>query len=778
VAACKLTDGRVMACGGVAITELVTGGDYSTQMDPACTGKEVFVLNLAATRESSTWSRLADMPVALVNHKAVTLPDGRVLVIGGFVRSGTTYTDKGSTTCLIYSPSTNTWENGPALPFKEYGHDVVLLPDGRVLYYGGSQEVDAPRFAYVLNTGLTTWIPFANPTTPNYMAWGTMNLLPDGVIAHVGGTPNAYANGAANRGLEPFLPDLLLYDTQAALQAADFNGSYPWAGTAASSFAYFLNTNSTVNTHLDAVGGIAPYSAYTAVDALPTGMTLDPATGVLSGTPSVIFDANVRFTATDSTAPGAGGPLVTPQKPIHILVTDPDAPIWVTPSLPTANVQENYSFQLVAKDGTGAVLAGNYVVSPNSAFGLHTGLSVSNSGVISGVATQLGSRQVTFRVTNPSAPTKFADKTFTLLVQCNTQLTSATLPVATPGVAYNGQLTVSGGKTPYSFSIASGTLPSGLTLNTTTGAITGTPGSSPDKDVAMVFNVSDPNGCTGSASITLSVRNVAMTISPSSLTAIQGSIFSTTMNCSGGSGGYTWNIQGLPTEFNYNSALGTIASTNVTSPVGTYPLTVKVTDSTGANTTATVNLTIGAPNYSWRSGPQVNGVAWVGAPYSSPNPIPVARMWQRFMTNAGNSGSYNPSWGYMIGEPFHVYIDGAIRSTTPTLILGSGGGVSWVSELISATGSRAIFRIHPEYDTNLNPNYPLAWLTNLTDFTIAATLNDGGSTSSATLKVFVEPTNGPSMPPTEAVLDLNGTAPPATYSDYRSRQAGQGGVVV
>jgi hypothetical protein len=153
-------------------------------------------------------------------------------------------------------------------------------------------------------------------------------------------------------------------------------------------------------------------------------------------------------------------------------------------------------------------------------------------------------------------------------------------------------------------------------------------------------------------------------------------------------------------------------------------------------------------------------------------------MWQRFMTNAGNSGSYNPSWGYMIGEPFHVYIDGAIRSTTPTLILGSGGGVSWVSELISATGSRAIFRIHPEYDTNLNPNYPLAWLTNLTDFTIAATLNDGGSTSSATLKVFVEPTNGPSMPPTEAVLDLNGTAPPATYSDYRSRQAGQGGVVV
>ncbi len=39
----------------------------------------------------------------------------------------------------------------------------------------------------------------------------------------------------------------------------------------------------------------------------------------------------------------------------------------------------------------------------------------------------------------------------------------------------NPAMTVGGGTAPYTFSLASGTLPAGLTLNTSTGAITGTP---------------------------------------------------------------------------------------------------------------------------------------------------------------------------------------------------------------------------------------------------------------------------------------------------------------
>jgi large repetitive protein len=50
-------------------------------------------------------------------------------------------------------------------------------------------------------------------------------------------------------------------------------------------------------------------------------------------------------------------------------------------------------------------------------------------------------------------------------------------PAATAqaGVPYSSALTAAGGIPPYTFSVASGSLPPGLTLNTSSGAVTGTP---------------------------------------------------------------------------------------------------------------------------------------------------------------------------------------------------------------------------------------------------------------------------------------------------------------
>src|ERR1035438_6386150 len=52
---------------------------------------------------------------------------------------------------------------------------------------------------------------------------------------------------------------------------------------------------------------------------------------------------------------------------------------------------------------------------------------------------------------------------------------SGTFPQATLSQSYNAVLTVSGGNSPYSFSIKTGTLPPGLRLNPTTGSLSGTP---------------------------------------------------------------------------------------------------------------------------------------------------------------------------------------------------------------------------------------------------------------------------------------------------------------
>ena len=49
-------------------------------------------------------------------------------------------------------------------------------------------------------------------------------------------------------------------------------------------------------------------------------------------------------------------------------------------------------------------------------------------------------------------------------------ITTASLAGGTVGVAYSATLTASGGTAPYTWSIASGSLPDGLTLNLATGA--------------------------------------------------------------------------------------------------------------------------------------------------------------------------------------------------------------------------------------------------------------------------------------------------------------------
>ena len=54
-------------------------------------------------------------------------------------------------------------------------------------------------------------------------------------------------------------------------------------------------------------------------------------------------------------------------------------------------------------------------------------------------------------------------------------ITLGTLPGGTVGAPYNAILRASGGVAPYTWSIPLGTLPTGLTLNTSTGAVTGTP---------------------------------------------------------------------------------------------------------------------------------------------------------------------------------------------------------------------------------------------------------------------------------------------------------------
>jgi hypothetical protein len=91
---------------------------------------------------------------------------------------------------------------------------------------------------------------------------------------------------------------------------------------------------------------------------------------------------------------------------------------------------------------------------------------------------------------------------------------STSLPTGTVGTSYRGTIAVTGGSAPYTFTFATGSLPEGLSLNTTFGTISGTPSSSGTSNFAI--QVSDVSGASQKQSFQISVSNPPTPTAPAS----------------------------------------------------------------------------------------------------------------------------------------------------------------------------------------------------------------------------------------------------------------------
>lgn len=786
-AATKLQDGRILFLGGISmdLQTVQTGGADTgiREIFKAYDPKSVYIMQLATNRAQSTVTKVASLPVGLTCAQAVTLADGRVLVLGGLVTTmGQNATVTAPTDATyIYNPVTNAWTTGPKMPTKDYTHAAVVLKDGRVVYGGHRDDSGEVHTGfYVLDPNATTWVellPEAANGVPLPNGWGAMALVDDGTMVFMGGHHHATMLSRF------FVPNAEIWSVGSPTGTTTMEELYAYLERVNSYFdkvlemphtgnisgAYFITGGSTnggaTGFKLEATGGVLPYNTWSFSPAI-NGMAIDPLTGVFGGTPTDGFDGPVTFSVKDSTAPAASGPL-TATKSLRVTIIDPQAPIWVTTAVTKGYLEENYQFQLVAKDTAGTTLTGNFSISPNSAFGLPPGITLSTSGVISGKTSTGWSKKITFRITHPANPTRFSDKEFLVEFVCHTRVGTTSLPVVTPGVAYSKTLQVLGGKAPYVWSISS--LPTGLSLNSSTGVISGTCTETVDRDLTVQISVTDPNGCVGSAERTFQVRTAAWTIGPTPMTAIRGNNFSQALQVSGGNGNYTYSVQGLPTGFSYSSTTGTITSSNVTAAVGDYPLNVTVSDSTGASDSATLILKVQDPTYIWQSGGQDKTTAWAQSIYQHPNPIPIALSWGRnFSSEEGRFPGDASAGGFYRGEPWTVVITG-IKSTNPTLTLGNACGVRWVADLWDLARQEPngqetrFFYVHIHIDDVRNYQEPSG------NFEIAATLNDGGTVATARLLVIREPRLGSLLPAREFWTDANGVAPPFHYSDYVSK---------
>jgi hypothetical protein len=213
---------------------------------------------------------------------------------------------------------------------------------------------------------------------------------------------------------------------------------------------------------ITAVGGNGNYTYNLRLgDTLPPGLTFS-SSGLLSGTPTSANNYTFTLEAVDNGGGAGNRPYTFSVGTAGVIAIHPANP------LPDGTINVPYNQTLTTTGGSGS---GNSFSVTGGA--LPAGLTLSAGGVISGTPGAGGPFSFTASVTDGAGNT--GSQLYNLNIIVPITVNPATLPNGTAGTPYNQTVTASGGTAPYNFTVPPGTLPTGLGLNPSTGAITGTP---------------------------------------------------------------------------------------------------------------------------------------------------------------------------------------------------------------------------------------------------------------------------------------------------------------
>jgi Putative Ig domain len=334
---------------------------------------------------------------------------------------------------------------------------------------------------------------------------------------------------------------------------------------------------------LQAGGGTPGYTWSIGSGSLPAGLTLTASTGTISGTPTGSGTSNFTVTVSDS-----GNPAQTKSVALTIAIAAKTLAV-TTSTLPSGTNGTAYSQVLQASGGTPGY---TWSISSGS---LPTGLTLAApTGTISGTPTASGTFNFTATITDSGSPVQTKSASLTIVIAASAlSVTTSTLPSGTNGTAYSQVLQASGGTPSYTWSISSGTLPTGLALAASTGTLSGTPTASGTFNFTATVTDSGSPVQTKSAALTIVVATNTLTVTTSTLpSGTKGTVYSQALQASGGTPAYTWSITtgSLPTGLTLAASTGTISGSPTAS--GTFNFTATVTDSGSPVQTKSAALTI------------------------------------------------------------------------------------------------------------------------------------------------------------------------------------------
>ena len=327
-----------------------------------------------------------------------------------------------------------------------------------------------------------------------------------------------------------------------------------------------------------ASGGAVPMKWAVSV-GVPSGLSLDPNSGILSGTPNVAGAFSFVVQALD-----AGQMSAT--KNFALTINVPPLAITTISPLFNGTVGVTYSQGFSAIGGippyTWAITSG----APG-------GLTIDpTSGVLQGTPKTAGS--FTFTVTVTDSANTAVSGPFSLLVNPPTIniLTAAVLPSGTVGLAYSQTFSAVGGTQPYTWSLTTGSVP-GLDLAPVSGTLSGTPANS--GTFTFTVQAKDNAGLIASKTFALTINPAALAITgPSQIAdAMVGSPFSQAISATGGIAPYSWSANGLPDGLSMDPSTGMISGTPAAP--GSFPFTVRVIDSARSAAVSLFTITIGLP---------------------------------------------------------------------------------------------------------------------------------------------------------------------------------------